>query len=48
MYRNWQMNQPLFDGRGKWHRLTEGEKQLIKNKAGQRLIKYGYAADLNW
>jgi hypothetical protein len=47
-YRNWQMNQPLFDGRGKWHRLTEEEKRLIKEKAGNLLIQYGYAADLNW
>lgn len=47
-YRNWQMNQPLFDGRGKWHRLTEAEKQLIKNKAGEMLIQYGYATDLKW
>ena len=47
-YRNWQMNQPLFDGRGRWQRLTESEKQLIKEKAGEMLIKYGYAADLNW
>jgi len=48
MYRNWQMNQPLFDGRGKWLRLTEAEKQLIKDKAGEMLIECGYATDLNW
>lgn len=48
LYRNWQINQPLFDGRGKWLRLTEAEKQLIKDKAGPMLIQYGYATDLNW
>jgi hypothetical protein len=47
-YRNWQINQPLFDGRGRWQRLTPEEKQLIKDKAGNMLIEYGYAADLNW
>ena len=47
-YRNWQMNQPLFDGRGKWLRLTEEEKQLIKDRAGETLIEYGYVADSNW
>jgi hypothetical protein len=48
MYRNWQVNQPLFDGRGKWRRLTEEEKQMIKRKAGEMLIEFGYATDLNW
>ena len=48
LYRNWQMNQPLFDGRGKWQRLKESEKQLIKDRAGEMLIKYGYATDLTW
>ena len=48
MYRNWQMNQPLFDGRGKWLRLTPQEKQVIKDRAGEMLINYGYASNLNW
>lgn len=48
IYRNWQINQPLFDGRGKWLRLTEAEKQLIKNIAGDTLIQYGYVTNLNW
>jgi len=48
IYRNWQINQPLFDGRGKWQRLTKEEKQLIKDKAGEMLIKYGYTTDMNW
>ncbi len=42
------MNQPLFDGRGKWQCLTETEKQLIKDKAGAMLIEYRYATDLTW
>jgi hypothetical protein len=48
LYRNWQINQPLFDGRGRWHDLKDEEKKLIKDKAGDVLIKYGYATDLNW
>ena len=47
-YRNWQINQPIFDGRGKWKRLSEEEKALIKGRAGEMLIEYGYATDLNW
>jgi hypothetical protein len=47
-YRNWQINQPLFDGRGKWKRLAEREKDLIKKLAGDMLIEYGYARDKNW
>jgi hypothetical protein len=47
-YRNWQINQPLFDGRGKWRRLTGEEKQLIKDKAGEMLMEYGYASDADW
>jgi len=47
-YRNWQINQPLFDNRGKWKALGEDEKQLIKDVAGDMLIEYGYAEDKNW
>jgi hypothetical protein len=47
-YRNWQINQPLFDGRDKWKRLTEAEKQQIKAIAGDMLIEYGYAKDQAW
>jgi Sulfotransferase family len=47
-YRNWQINQPFFDGRGKWKRLTESEKDLIKNIAGDMLIEYGYVKDSSW
>lgn len=48
LFRNWQINQPLFDGRGKWHGLKEEEKKLLKDKAGEMLIQFGYATDLNW
>ena len=47
-YRNWQINQPIFDGRGKWQRLSPDEKSLIKNEAGSMLIEYGYAPDADW
>lgn len=47
-YRNWQINQPLFDGRGRWKRLTEGEKRLVKSGIGDTLIKYGYVKDAEW
>jgi hypothetical protein len=47
-YRNWQINQPLFDGRGKWTKLSAGEKDLIKTVAGDMLIEYGYCSDKAW
>jgi len=48
-FRNWQINQRLFDGSGKWVAgLTAEEKALFKARAGRMLIDYGYAADLDW
>ena len=47
-YRNWQINQKIFDGRGKWKQLSEAEKTTIKTFGGDMLIKYGYVADQNW
>ncbi|HEV3270781.1 MAG TPA: sulfotransferase [Candidatus Methylacidiphilales bacterium] len=47
-YRNWQINQKLFDGRGKWRRLSDEKKAVIKKAAGDMLVEYGYAADGNW
>lgn len=41
-YRIWQVNQPLFDGRGKWKNLTEEQKKYIENIAGEMLKRYGY------
>ncbi len=47
-YRNWQINQPLFDGRGKWKKMTDEEKTLVKDLAGQMLVEYGYVKDHSW
>ena len=47
-YRNWQINQKLFDGRGKWKQLSEEKKAIIKEAAGGMLIDYGYTTDMNW
>jgi hypothetical protein len=47
-YRNWQINQKLFDGRGRWRQLTDEKKAIIKRAAGDMLVEYGYASDLNW
>ena len=48
-HRNWQINQPVFDGRGRWLKdMTEGDKSLFKDQAGDMLIRYGYARDDNW
>jgi len=47
--RNWQINQPVFDGRGRWKiEMSEEEKVLFKEKAGEMLLRYGYAEDLGW
>jgi hypothetical protein len=48
-YRNWQINQPLFDGSGKWKQeISDEEKKIFKQRAGQMLIDYGYASDMDW
>lgn len=50
-YRNWQINQKLFDGSGKWVKeMTEEEKTCFKSNqdAMQMLINFGYATDDNW
>ena len=47
--RNWQINQPVFDGRGRWEEeMSEQEKSLFKDRAGKMLIRYEYADDLDW
>lgn len=47
--RNWQINQPVFDGRGRWEtEMSEEEKALFKRKAGDMLLQYDYADDLDW
>lgn len=47
--RNWQVHQPLFDGSGRWQReMSEDEKGILKDRAGQLLIAFNYVEDLNW
>lgn len=46
--RNWQINQPLFDGRGKWMRMTDQEKCIVKDLANEMLIEYGYVNSHDW
>ena len=42
--RNRQINQPIFDGRGKWRgELSAEEEALIARRAGAMLREYGYA-----
>ena len=48
-YSNWQLNQPLFDGRGRWHdELKPQEKLTFKRNAGDLLVDLGYEADHAW
>ncbi|VGO21002.1 sulfotransferase family protein [Pontiella sulfatireligans] len=48
-FRNWQINQKLFDGSGKWMaEMTAAEKAQFKPVAGDMLIAYGYASDNEW
>jgi hypothetical protein len=47
-YRNWQINQPIFDGRGKWKCLSDEEKLLIKSQANDLLISFGYVDSGVW
>ncbi len=47
--RNWQINQPLYDGRGRWKtEMTEEEKRLFKQKAQKYLVQFSYVKDSNW
>lgn len=48
-FRNWQINQPLFDGRGRWKtEMTAAEKDIFKTHAQQYLVQFGYTNDDNW
>ena len=50
-YRNWQINQKLFDGSGKWKKeMTEEEKLQFKadRDAMQLLTGFGYASGEDW
>ena len=50
-YRNWQINQKLFDGSGKWvEEMTAAEKASFKAnpEAMKLLVDFGYAPDDCW
>lgn len=50
-YRNWQLNQKLFDGSGKWLKeMTEDEKRCFKAdpEAMRLLEEFGYDSGENW
>ena len=50
-YRNWQINQKLFDGSGKWIKeMTREEQASFKadEEAMQMLINFGYTTDNDW
>ena len=49
-HRNWQINQPIFDGRGRWlAEMTEAEKDKFNNSPAQQLLEQcGYVANRNW
>ncbi len=43
IYRGWQVNQPLFDGRGRWKRdLSVESLSRIGNEIGAQMKVYGY------
>ncbi len=48
--RNWQINQPLFDGRGRWRQaMSTEEKEYFKASPAQDLlVQLGYAGDAKW
>lgn len=41
-YRNWQIHQPLFDGRGRWKALPLHEVSHIETEIGPLLAQLGY------
>ena len=47
--RNWQVNQPIFDGSGRWKKdMNYEEKQIFKEVAQKYLECFGYENDDNW
>lgn len=48
--RNWQINQPIFDGRDKWKTdMSTAEKSAFKRSAAQQLLeRLGYVEGHNW
>ena len=47
-YRNWQINQSLFDARGKWAALSADEKNLVKTIGNELLLELGYVTNSDW
>jgi tetratricopeptide (TPR) repeat protein len=47
--RNWQINQPLFDGTGRWKiEMKEQDKIIFKKVSKDYLIEFGYAPNDVW
>jgi hypothetical protein len=43
-YRNWQINQPIFDGRGRWKtKMNSTEEAYFWAKAGPMMSRLGYS-----
>ena len=48
-FRTWQVNQPLFDGSGRWRKdLNEEERRRFKALAQRQLESFGYADNDAW
>jgi hypothetical protein len=48
-YRNWQINQSIFDGSGRWKNETSNQdKKVVKEIVSDKLIEYGYAEGYKW
>ena len=47
-FRNWQINQPLFDGRGKWVNMLDEDKNRVKRIINKKLLEYGYIDSCDW
>ena len=41
-YRNWQINQPIFDSRSQWINLNKDEIYLLESMGGQLLGEFNY------
>lgn len=48
--RNWQINQPVFDGRAKWKdEMPESEREAFRNSKAQAFLEqFGYAENDGW
>jgi len=47
-YRNWQINQPIFDGRGRWRSLERLERVQVEEIGGRLLRHFGYTRNREW